>query len=85
MLLTYTRTFNHFKFQIFNHFTFEVFILGNVFTKGIIFIQSMKRDKIGENILKKFKTIKHKKKTRKLSIVMIGITIMPMIILGFGL
>ena len=86
MLLTYTRTFNHFKFQIFNHFTFEVFILGNVFTKGIIFIQSMKRDKIGENIQKKFKTIKHKKKkTRKLIIVMIGITIMPMIILGFGL
>ena len=46
----------------------------------------MKRDKIGENIQKKFKNIKHKKKkTRKLSIVMIGITIMPMIILGFGL
>ena len=85
MLLTYTRTFNLFKFQIFNHFTFEVFILGNVFTKGIIFIQSMKRDKIGENIQKKFKTIKHTKKTRKLSIVIIGITIMPMIILGFGL
>ena len=62
LLLTYTRTFNHFKFQIFNHFTFEVFILGNVFTKGIIFIQSMKRDKIGENIQKKFKTIKHTKK-----------------------
>ena len=49
-------------FQIFNHFTFEVFILGNVFTKGIIFIQSMKRDKIGGNIQKKFKTIKHTKK-----------------------
>ena len=62
-------------------------MLGNVFTKGIIFIQSMKRDKIGENIQKKFKTIKHtqKKTTRKLCIVMIGITIMPMIILGFGL
>ena len=57
--ITYT---NHFKFQIFYHFTFQVFILGNVFTKGIIFIQSMKRDKIGENIQKKFKTIKHKKK-----------------------
>ena len=85
MLLTYTRTFNHFKFQIFNHFTFEVFIPGNVFTKGIIIIQSMKRDKIEENIQKKFKTIKHTKKKRKLSIVMIGITIMPMIILGFGL
>ena len=33
-LLTYIRTFNHFKFQIFNHFTFLVFILGNVFTEG---------------------------------------------------
>ena len=48
--ITYT---NHIKFQIFNNFTFEV--LGNVFTKGIIFIQSMKRDKIGENIQKNLK------------------------------
>ena len=53
---------NVFKFQIFNHFTFQVFILGNVFTKGIIFIQSMIRDKIwGEKFKKKFKSIKHKK------------------------
>ena len=51
---------NHFKFQIFNHFTFEV--LGNVFTKGIIFIQSMIRDKIwGGKFKKKLTSIKHKK------------------------
>ena len=51
---------NHFKFQIFNHFTFQV--LGNVFTKGIILIQYMIRDKIwGEKLKKKFKRIKHKK------------------------
>ena len=57
--ITYT---NHFKFQIFYHFTFQVFILGNVFTKGIIFIQSMIGDKIwGEKFKKKFKSIKHKK------------------------
>ena len=62
-----------------------MFILGNVFTKGIIFIQSMIRDKIWrEKFKKKFKSIKHKK-TRKLSIVMIGIIIITMIIIGFGL
>ena len=82
LLPTYT---NHFKFQIFYHFTFQVFILGNVFTKGIIFIQSMIRDKIwGEKFKKKFKSIKHKK-TSKLSIVMIEIIIITMIIIGFGL
>ena len=51
--LTYIQKFNHFKFQIFNHFTFEVFILGNVFTKGIIFIQFIIRDKIWGKYSKK--------------------------------
>ena len=53
--ITYT---NHFKFQIFNHFTFQV--LGNVFTKGIIRIQSMIRDKnLGEIFEKSIKRKKH--------------------------
>ena len=49
-----------FIFQIFNHFTFEVFILGNVFTKGIVFIQSIIRDKIwGKYSKKNYKTQKN--------------------------